>query len=59
MDYGQRYRELEAEINYHSVKKELYLEAERLLKKELAQTEDKIDELTKDLLAVIEILRKS
>jgi hypothetical protein len=59
LDYEKRYRELEAELNYYSVKKDLFLDGLKLLKKEIAQTDDKIGELTKELLEVIEFLRKS
>jgi hypothetical protein len=59
MDLAQRYRQLEAELNYLTAKKDLWHDAERLLKKELARTEDQIAELTKELLQVIKELTKS
>ena len=59
MDLEQRYRNLEAKLNYLSVKKDAYLEAEKLLKRELASIQDETDEITKELLSVMDQLRKS
>ena len=54
-----RYRLLEAQLNYFSGKKDLYLDAQKILKAELGRTEDKIGEITKQLLALIDEMRKS
>jgi hypothetical protein len=59
MDYEKRYRELEAKLNYLQAKKEMYTEAEKLLRKEFALIQNEMDALTKELLSVIEILHKS
>jgi hypothetical protein len=59
MDYGNRLKEIQAKLTYLSAQESIYYEAEKLLKKELASIEDQKDELTRELLAVMEILRKS
>ncbi len=58
MNYDKRYRELEARLNYLQAKKDMLLEGEMLLKKELASIQDETDILTKELLSIIEVIRK-
>jgi phage-related tail protein len=59
LDMDKRYREVEAKINSLSAQKDIYHAAEKLLKKELAQIQDQIDELTKELLVLIDVIRKN
>jgi phage-related tail protein len=59
LDYGKRYREVEAKINSLSVQKDIFTAAQKLIKKELASVEDQIDELTKELLDLIAVIRKN
>jgi hypothetical protein len=59
VNHEKRYREIEAKLNYLQAKKDLFTEAEKLLKKEFALIQDEMDELTKELLSIVQVLRKS
>jgi hypothetical protein len=51
-------RRLEAELVKHQAKRDNFENGLSLLRKEVARTNDRIDELTRELIFVIEQLRK-
>jgi hypothetical protein len=59
MDQNERLKEIQAKISTLTAQLTIYYEGERLLKKEIASVEDQKEELTKELLTIMEILRKS
>lgn len=58
MDQNERLKEIQAKLAYLTAQLTIYYEAEKLLKKEIASIEDQKEELTKELLTIMENLRK-
>jgi hypothetical protein len=55
----ERYRNLEVQLKFNSTRKETLENSSLLIRKEISRIEDRIDQITKELLLVIDDLRKS
>ena len=53
-----QYKKLEDQLSFYSKRKDNLEEGSKLIRKEISRIEDKIDEITKELLTLIAVLRK-
>lgn len=57
-DLERRFKDLEAQLNIQTVRKEKQIKLIKSLNIELGRINDKIDEMSKEIISVVESLRK-